>query len=77
MLCMSSENTEYAKEVVAVEPIKDGDVVRLKSGGPKMTVVSVSAKGEVECSWFDKKGEPQRGLYRTHMLQKMTDQDPS
>ena len=28
-----------------------GDVVQLKSGGPKMTVVGIS-KDKVNCSWF-------------------------
>jgi uncharacterized protein YodC (DUF2158 family) len=30
---------------------KPGDVVQLKSGGPKMTVVTAKP-GEVFCSWF-------------------------
>jgi uncharacterized protein YodC (DUF2158 family) len=31
-----------------------GDQVRLRSGGPPLTVVSVHAKsGEVKCGWFD------------------------
>ena len=36
----------------AVSPFKHGDVVRLKSGGPDMTVQEVMT-GEVECVWFD------------------------
>lgn len=33
-----------------------GDIVRLKSGGPKMTVLD--AKGEaVTCKWFDRNGK--------------------
>ncbi|TDB32569.1 DUF2158 domain-containing protein [Stenotrophomonas sp. TEPEL] len=35
---------------------KLGDKVKLKSGGPVMTVSSVSDKG-VECQWFDPKGK--------------------
>jgi uncharacterized protein YodC (DUF2158 family) len=40
------------------EQFNPGDVVRLKSGGPKMTVVHV-ADDEVFCEWFDDKKEPQ------------------
>lgn len=32
--------------------IKPGDVVQLKSGGPKMTVASINA-GRAICEWFD------------------------
>jgi len=31
---------------------KVGDVVRLKSGGPKMTVAVAKANGQFECVWF-------------------------
>ena len=33
---------------------KVGDVVQLKSGGPRMAVDRVEADGIVHCSWFDK-----------------------
>lgn len=29
-----------------------GDVVTLRSGGPKMTVVAVYAEGVAKCAWF-------------------------
>jgi uncharacterized protein YodC (DUF2158 family) len=33
---------------------RPGDQVRLRSGGPPMTVLGVNARsGEVKCSWFD------------------------
>lgn len=35
------------------QEIKPGDVVVLMSGGPEMTVCSVTAEG-VECIWFEK-----------------------
>jgi uncharacterized protein YodC (DUF2158 family) len=34
-----------------------GEVVRLKSGGPAMTVIATGARAEpgvVECAWFDR-----------------------
>lgn len=34
---------------------KIGDVVRLKSGGPKMTVDSLKGKDTVQCRWFEDK----------------------
>lgn len=33
----------------------EGDVVQLKSGGPKMTVSAVTKTGRYECTWFDQK----------------------
>jgi uncharacterized protein YodC (DUF2158 family) len=37
--------------VVMRGAFREGDVVQLKSGSPKMTVHSVSAAG-VSCTWF-------------------------
>ena len=39
---------------------KAGDVVRLKSGGPKMTVVPDIGNGRVNCRWFDGNGPGSR-----------------
>lgn len=36
---------------------KIGDVVRLKSGGPPMTVTSAT-EAHAECHWFLKEGKP-------------------
>lgn len=30
----------------------EGDVVKLKSGGPKMTIKEINDNGEVYCQWF-------------------------
>jgi uncharacterized protein YodC (DUF2158 family) len=40
---------------------KPGDLVRVKSGGPLMTVGSIKA-GKVICEWFDAAGKPRRAL---------------
>jgi uncharacterized protein YodC (DUF2158 family) len=36
-------------------PLKAGDTVQLKSGGPVMTVAAVAENGAVTCSWFSEK----------------------
>jgi uncharacterized protein YodC (DUF2158 family) len=38
---------------------KKGDVVTLKSGGPKMTVNRVEDDGKLWCIWFDRKNVQQ------------------
>ncbi|MBO9432677.1 DUF2158 domain-containing protein [Ruegeria sp. R13_0] len=42
--------------------IEVGDVVELKSGGAKMTVVSVS-DNQVECAWQLGNGTPKKEVY--------------
>lgn len=34
------------------EQMPPGSIVRLKSGGPSMTVESIDANGAVHCVWF-------------------------
>jgi uncharacterized protein YodC (DUF2158 family) len=34
---------------------KPGETVRLKSGGPLMTVQLIASDGDVWCEWFDSK----------------------
>jgi len=53
--------------------LKEGDVVELKSGGPKMTVKSPKAGmsgNEVICQWFDGK-ELKNGSFRADSLKKV------
>jgi uncharacterized protein YodC (DUF2158 family) len=51
---------------------KVGDVVRLKSGGPMMTVNIADADGQsCHCEWFVN-GEAQRGYYNMESLEKAT-----
>ena len=52
-----------------------GDVVRLKSGGPRMTVITVPPheylpEGHVECQWFDKEKEPRHNSFPAESLEK-------
>jgi uncharacterized protein YodC (DUF2158 family) len=52
------QNTERA--------FKPGDVVRLKSGGPNMTIRKVGEHSgdSVECCWFTKDDEDKWGLFK-------------
>ncbi|RPI19510.1 MAG: DUF2158 domain-containing protein [Ignavibacteriae bacterium] len=34
-----------------------GDIVRLKSGSPQMTIQAITNNGLVDCIWFDKDGK--------------------
>lgn len=46
--------------------VKVGDVVKLKSGGPKMTVTSIEdhmGTPSVFCEWFDEKNTQQSGVF--------------
>jgi uncharacterized protein YodC (DUF2158 family) len=42
--------------------LKPGDIVRVKSGGPKMTVIEILEGHGVNCIWFtdDHNGGPER-----------------
>jgi uncharacterized protein YodC (DUF2158 family) len=47
---------------------KVGDVVQLKSGSPKMTVVSVGTASEsgpatIECQWFTSEMWPEKAVF--------------
>lgn len=52
------------------QQFKLGDIARLKSGGPPMTVNYISDKREsVECVWFDDKEERQNSDFNPNTLQ--------
>jgi uncharacterized protein YodC (DUF2158 family) len=36
-----------------MENFEIGDVVQLRSGGPKLTVRSVISEGDIVCQWFE------------------------
>lgn len=47
-----------------------GDLVHLKSGGPKMAVNSVRLDGYVHCVWFGKDDTLSEGVFHRDALQK-------
>lgn len=48
---------------------KTGDVVMLKSGGPKMTVSNfIKMNKEVTCKWFNKDNQINSDLFNIEML---------
>ena len=54
-----------------MDTFKPGDVVQLKSGGPRMTVYSVAASGTYLCNWFNREGDvwtPQHASFRAEQL---------
>ncbi|MCK4819568.1 DUF2158 domain-containing protein [bacterium] len=53
------------------EELKVGDVVKLKSGGIKMTIEEIVVDdGDVSCVWFDGT-QPQRGEFPAITLMKV------
>ena len=60
-----------------------GDVVRLKSGGPRITVITVPPheflpEDHVECQWFDKKtDEPRHNSFPAEALEKASLEESS
>jgi len=58
---------------MAQQSFSVGDTVRLKSGGPLMTIEKIgndeSNAPRVWCVWFDDKNKQQRGGFRPEALQ--------
>ncbi|ENO1790665.1 TPA: DUF2158 domain-containing protein [Vibrio alginolyticus] len=52
---------------------EEGDVVRLKSGGPNMTVVEVDEEYGCFCQWFDEKGNLTQSTFNSKALEKPSD----
>jgi len=65
----------YADEPTPVEPVKPrtpavGDVVTLKSGGPKMVVISIREKDDARfCGWFDMRDHAKTAYFDLITLQ--------
>ena len=52
---------------------KAGDVVKLRSGGPKMTVNGQSSDGSIICIWFEGHN-PKRDVFAAESLKKVEEQ---
>ena len=50
-----------------VVPFQIGDIVMLRSGGPKMTIERV-VMGICFCTWFDKQARQRNGQFDPDML---------
>jgi uncharacterized protein YodC (DUF2158 family) len=53
---------------------KKGDVVRLKSGGPRMTVAelgegAIHGQSLVSCTWFDERNNPHSQAFDPDVLE--------
>jgi uncharacterized protein YodC (DUF2158 family) len=53
--------------------IKKGDTVRLKSGGPLMTVEDATYADAIRCTWFDDKSKRCREEFDIEILKPDTD----
>lgn len=47
---------------------KVGDVVRLKSGSPLMTIVSISGSSRIGCKWFVNNTNPEQCEFPSQAL---------
>lgn len=57
------------------DELKPGDLVVLKSGGPVMTIGSISTmiSGMTKCYWFDENQKNQSGEFNLECLKKAED----
>jgi uncharacterized protein YodC (DUF2158 family) len=58
---------------VAGEQLREGDVVRLNSGGPMMTIVGYEEDKGVKCKWFDG-GQVREDWFPMYAIKKVTDE---
>jgi len=60
---------------MANEELKVGDIVQLKSGGPKMTIEVIDNFGDDHdkalCAWFDEKSKREDHIFELTSLQKV------
>jgi uncharacterized protein YodC (DUF2158 family) len=56
---------------------KEGDVVQLKSGGPKMTIIALdNSSGEATCSWCEGR-KPNEDIFDVVALELIAQQKPT
>jgi uncharacterized protein YodC (DUF2158 family) len=61
---------------MAEKKFQPGDVVRVKSGGPPMTIVYYDEQEQVYCQWFDGK-KRQDGTFEEVVLEKALPSGPA
>ncbi len=52
-----------------MEELKKGDIVQLKSGGPKMTIYDI-IRDAVSCTWFNKEDNQEYAKFSKETIQK-------
>jgi uncharacterized protein YodC (DUF2158 family) len=65
----SAASSNAALQSWNAAPLQSGDLVRLRSGGPLMTVDSVEGN-QVNCYWTDWNGQPNAQAFPLNVLQK-------
>jgi uncharacterized protein YodC (DUF2158 family) len=71
-----TEKDPYVTKALAKNPAFEvGDVVKLSSGGPSMTIREVS-ESEVHCEWFDKATVKSHSFLKSQLAHTTPDQLP-
>lgn len=53
-----------------------GDIVRLKSGGPKMTITQMD-ETTISCAWFDRNGRDQKNTFPAETVERFVARPPA
>jgi uncharacterized protein YodC (DUF2158 family) len=61
--------SEHAADEASASPLLQGDLVRLRSGGPLMTIETVRG-AVVDCIWTDPNGQTNEATFPAKVLQK-------
>jgi uncharacterized protein YodC (DUF2158 family) len=64
-----SASSNTAMQIRAAPPLQRGDLVRLRSGGPLMTVDAPNGD-KVDCLWTDLNGQINAESFPVHVLRK-------